>query len=171
MPNPVYRRDLLLWSTQGGGVFNSPNPAINGQGTIAPLYAPPASALNAAAGSSELMDVSGFRELFLHIILTSFTGGVTPTFTPEWDILDDNLAGAPAVWTPNAIPLWKPAAASAATKWAVWASAMGLGAAPTITGYTAVTIPTGFGNLGKLAWTTAGAPTAVTWSAFIYGKP
>ena len=143
MPAPFVPR--LLWSTAGGGLQ---------QGAVPPN-------LN-ANGKSPLLDVGAYRELWLEVILASFTGGTTPNFQPEWDALDDAT-------TPNSIPLWKPAAATAATNW-ITSIGAGMGAAPAISGWTVTSIPFGFGPFGQLAWTITGAPTAVNWQAFLYGK-
>lgn len=163
MPNGIYRSDLLLWTTEGGGYYNNSNPAVGGLGN------PPAASKFNANGQSEIMDLSSVKELLIFVNLVSFTGGTTPTFQPEWDIVDDHVAGG--VWSPttDVIPLWKPTAVSAATKFLTWFGTS-QGAAPTIAGFTTLVVPVGFGNLGRFAWTITGAPTSVAWSAFIYGK-
>ncbi len=150
MPKPFVNR--LVWSTNGSGLQQS---GAN-SGAIS------AAALN-ASGASQVIDVNGYSELFIEILLASFTGGTTPSIQFEWDHVDDD---SPA----NLIPLWKPAAATAATSYLTVLSANGLGTAPTITGWTATNVPTSFGIAGQLKWTVAGAPTAVSWKAFIYGK-
>lgn len=156
MPTNPFR-NRLLWSTQGGGLLQPVPGAV------------PAASLN-TSGDSGNLDVNGVDELLIHVILTSFTGGTAPSFAPEWDILDDKIVAGN--WAPNVIPLWKPAAVTTATKWLTEVSAKGLGAAPTIAGWTVTLIPAGFGSLGKFAWTVGGtvAPTAVTWEAYVYGK-
>jgi hypothetical protein len=168
MPNPKYRTDRLLWSTEGGGIYNSTDPIIGGLSTQA-QGAVPAAKLN-ATGVSELMDLSDFSELLIFINLTGFTGGASPSFLPEWDLADDHASGAWTLAGIDLIPLWKPGAAvTTATKWLTWLG-VGQGVAPTIAGYTTAVVPVGFANLGRLAWTIANAPTTVSWSAFIYGK-
>lgn len=143
MPAPWVNR--LLWSTQGGGLQNAGAlPNLNANGNSGPL------------------DVGAYRELWLEVILTSFTGGTTPSFAPEWDALDDAAS-------PNVFPLWKPASVTAATKW-LEALGVGIGAAPTIAGWTVGSVVFPFGSFGQLAWTITGAPTAVAWQAFLYAK-
>lgn len=150
MPNPFVKR--LVWSTNGNGLQQ----VGNNQGALA-------AAAMSASGASQVIDVNGYRELFLEILLAGFTGGTTPSIQFEWDHVDDD---SPA----NLIPLWKPAAASAAINYLTVLSADGLGTAPTVTGWTLTHVPTSFGIAGRLAWTVAGAPTAVNWKAFLYGK-
>lgn len=150
-----YGSRTLLWSSEGGGLCNTPN---------ATASTALAAAVKAASGVSDLIDVQGARELLIEVILTSFTGGASPSFLPEWDFLDDAVSA-------NSAPLWKPGAAvTVATKWLTWLGGQGLGTAPTITGWTATVIPVGFGAQGQLKWTIAGAPTAVAWVAYVYGK-
>lgn len=172
MPNPgpsTLFRNRLLWSTQGGGIFQAGN---NQQSALT-------AAQLAASGHSPLLDVNGFDELLIEAIVVGFTGGVTPNIQFEYDHIDDDqndsgIAGATAadgiLQTANAIPLWTPAAISAANKSLTVISPKGLGAAPTITGWTVVHIPTTLGVAGVLRWIVTGAPTAINWRAFVYGK-
>ena len=155
MPAPWPTPNKLIWAVLGANSFA-------GVGGGLPLPGAPGASTN-ASGSSPLLDVSGYRELWVEVLLASFTGGVAPSFQPEWDAQDDAAA-------PNTLPLWTPAAATAATNW-LWAAGMGNnGAAPAIAGWTVASLNFPFGPFGRLKWTIAGAPTAVNWTAFVYGK-
>lgn len=155
MPAP-WSNQFLIWSQQAGQ-YGGAAGSLPLQSGVTPNGAAPN-----ASGVSPILDVSAYRELVAICVLASFTGGTTPSFLPEFDILDD----ANPV---DVIPLWKPAAVTAATKWLTVAAAAA-GAAPTITGWTVTSIPIPFGAFGQFQWTIAGAPTAVNWWAFLYGK-
>lgn len=165
MPSP-FNPGILLWSTNGQGRYNM-------AGYLAEAVPTPAQ-FAAASGQIGPFDVSTYREIFLEVLLASFTGGTSPTFQPEWDALDDDVGQGGVLATGgtgggNVIPLWKPSAASAATNWLALLGA-GQGAAPTIPLWVVATVPIGFGPFGQLKWTTAGAPTAVAVKAFVYAK-
>ena len=127
------------------------------------------------------LDFSPYRAAHAVIVLASFTGGASPSFQPEIDFIDD--AG-----TPNVIPLWKPSAVTSATSW--WnvlgqglvlpetpltaaannvAMATGFTSFAAITGWTLTSIPLPLLPNAQFQWTIANTPTAVAWTAFIYG--
>jgi hypothetical protein len=126
-----------------------------------------------------VLDLSAFHSILLVVNLISFTGGASPSFQPEFDVLDDTAS-------PLSIALWKPTAVTSATAWYVYidpqqmviqnntAPTASVGAGVTAwlgtTGITYVPIPVGFPPNGQFQWTITGAPTAVNWTTFIYGK-
>lgn len=145
MPLPFPNR--VLWSTDGNGLQNpvaKQNPSLTVSGNSGPL------------------DVAGYKELIVVAVLASFTGGTTPSFQPEWDLLTDFS-------TPDVIPLWKPTAATAATNWLALLG-VNSAAAPTIAGWVVASYGDSFGGVGQVAWTVVGAPTAVTGHIYVYGK-
>ncbi len=68
------------------------------------------------------------------------------------------------------LPLWTPAAATAATKWLERLGDGVTATGPAIAGWTVAGVSWDAGPFGQLKWTIAGAPTAAAWTAFIYGK-
>lgn len=143
---------------QGKGLIWSSDPAIAGG-----MVAQPAAEVFLTAGNSSpspLLDVSGYRELFVEIILSAFTG---TNITFEWDALDDILP------SPTAIPLAKSAALTAPTNLLLLLGAGVPAAAPVITGWTVVTFPGPFGVAGQLKWVPT-AVTAATCKILAYGK-
>lgn len=149
MPQPYTNR--LLWSTEGGGLFNPGGAALS-----------PAQKL-AGGALSPLLDVTGYRVLWLEILLASFTGGTTPSFQPEWDAVDDAAVA-------NVIPLIKPSALTAAGN-LLWKLGAALAATPpVVAGWTSTNYQDDFGCFGQIKATIAGAPTAIAYQMFLYGK-
>lgn len=161
----------LIWSSEGY--------TTNGN-TITALTANQKKATGNQAtniGAGAVLDFSAYRNLLLVANLVSFTGGSSPTIQYEIDVQDDT-------GTPVSIALWKPAALSAAAT-AYVAIGMGLpftqaASAPNTaaSGFAAVAAPSGvtyysiplpFTPQGQFAWTVTGAPTAIVWSANLYG--
>lgn len=156
MPQPFAVADTLIWSSVAGVVGSQPN-----RGASAPNFN--------VNGASPVFDVHAYKSLVLEILLGGFTGGTTPSFQPEWDMLDDDTGGA-GPGGANVIPLWQPAAATAATKWIEFLGASN-GAAPTITGWVVGAVSVDAGPWGRIAWTVAGGPTSVNGvKMFLYGK-
>lgn len=131
-----------------------------------------------------VLDLSAFRSLLLVINLISFTGGTSPSFQPEFDLLDDAAS-------PLSIPVFKPTAATAASIWVVniganqpYLQTTAAASTEPATGYTAVAalptvssvqvnyvpVPIDFPPNGQFQWTVSGSPTAISWTAFLYGK-
>lgn len=167
MPGPY--RSRLLWSSQGSALPANPNVGL----TPSPALTATQLATN---GNSPILDTSDLNELFIEILLLSFTGGTSPTIQYEWDHLDDDPVGT--VFTPpafdaanpgNAIPLIKPAALTAAGN-LLFVLGPTLSTPSNPTGWTVSVWPVSCGVAGQLKWTVTGAPTAINWKAFVYGK-
>lgn len=127
-----------------------------------------------------VLDLSPYRNIVLVVNLISFTGGASPSFQPEFDLLDDAA-------TPLSIAAFKPTAVTTATAWFVNVGpqqmvmqsitsgpvfSVGTGVTPWIglTGVTIVPVPVDFPPNALFKWTIANSPTATNWTAFIYGK-
>ena len=164
----------IVWSSEG---FTSqlnaatPVPAL----TAAQKRATGNQATN--VGANAILDCSPYRNLLLMINLASFTGGTSPTIQFEFDYLDDT-------GTPVSLALWKPTALSAAgaalvaigpglafaqAAAAPSTAAAGFGAITAPSPWTYYPIPLPVAPNGQFAWTVAGAPTAIAWTAWIYG--
>lgn len=161
----------IVWSSEGYTSLGVAIPALTANQKKA------TGDQTANVGANTVLDFSAYRALLLVANLTGFTGGSSPTIQYEIDTLDDT-------GTPVSIALWKPAALSAAATMYV---AIGLGlpftqaaSAPNTaaSGFAAVAAPSGvtyysiplpFTPQGKFAWTVANAPTAIAWSANLYG--
>lgn len=157
----------IVWSSEGyiwNGVTisalttNQKKATNSSTTTIATTQTLPNVAPNAISLPTTL-DFSAYGGGLLLVVNLSAITGTNIQF--ELDTIDD--AG-----TPNVIPLWKPAAATAATSYLVMISPYATGTAPTISGWTVTNVPFSPGVQGKFAWT-ASSLTAVTWTAFIYG--
>jgi hypothetical protein len=130
------------------------------------------------------LDFSPYRQIVAIFNLISFTGGASPSIQFEIDFLDD--AATPLVITP-----FKPAAAlTAATTTMVvigpqqpFIQSVTTAAITSIsaTGFPPITaVPAGLTSYyavpmellpqGQIQWTVANAPTAASWTCFLYGK-
>jgi hypothetical protein len=163
----------IVWSSEGYTGVNFKTP-------VAPLTAAQKKASgNQAtnAGSGVILDTSAYSNLLLMINVSAFTGGTSPSIQFEYDVLDDTA-------TPVSFALWKPAALSVAGALFVgigagMAFAQGASAPSTAaTGFGAIAAPSGWTYYsialpvapnGQFAWTVTGSPTAITWTAWIYG--
>lgn len=163
----------IVWSSEGytGTNFATPVGAL----TAAQKKASGSQVTNAGTGA--VLDCSAYRSLLLMVNLASFTGGTSPTIQFEYDVLDDTA-------TPVSLALWKPAALSAAGSLYVGigagmafaqassapsTAATGFGAIAAPSSWTYYSIPLPVGPNGQFAWTVTGAPTAIAWTAWIYG--
>jgi hypothetical protein len=166
----------VIWSSEGYSYRGVPVPAL----TSAQKAASGTDATNIALAPSHsgftiptTLDLSFYRSLLLMLVLTSFTGGTSPSIQFELDFFDDTA-------TPNKFILWNPAAAVAAASYFVEVGP-GLTVPPASapTGYVNSTVPTGWtvyaipsivAPNGKFSWTVTGAPTGVAWTAWLYGQ-
>lgn len=163
----------IVWSSEGytGSNFATPVAAL----TAAQKKASGNQATN--AGSGAILDCSAYSNLLLMINVSAFTGGTSPTIQFEFDMLDDTA-------TPVSLALWKPTALSAAGSQLVGigtgmafaqaasapsTAATGFGAVAAPSGWTFYPIALPVGPNGQFAWTVTGSPTAITWTAWIYG--
>lgn len=150
----------IIWSSEGyTSNLNNVIPALtaNQKKATGSHVANAGGTLGTVAGA---LDLSPYRAITLFVVLTSLTGGTTPSFQPELDFIDD--AG-----TPNVIAAFKPTAATAATSW-ITSAGQGLSTA-TITGFTITLIGTPVFPNGQVQWTISGGPTAVAWTGILYG--
>lgn len=145
----------IVWSSEGYSFRGVTIPALTGAQKLA-------TGKSGTTNFNALLDLSAYKTLTMVTVLTSFTGGTTPTFQFELDALDDAS-------TATVIPLYKSAAASVATS---YYTALGAeqGLAPTITGFTVVSVPVSFTPNGQVQWMVTGSPTAIAWTSFLYGN-
>lgn len=162
----------ILWSSEGFTYRGVKYSAL----TANQKKATGTSALNLATGVSAAsqgalpagftlptqLDVSPYHNLVMMIAVTSFTGGTSPSIQFEFDSLDDVSP------TPNSVALIKPAALTAAGNLYL-ALGYNAGTAPSLSGWTASAVNFPFSPNGQIAWTVGGAPTAIAWTAFLYG--
>lgn len=132
----------------------------NGDGTASIIAGNPGattfltylSGAQATANSGTSFSTAAVESLAVDITLTSFTGGTSPSITFFVDRL-----GSDNVW----YRIWTSAALTSAG-----ATSVQIGPFPSGTGiYTAVLTGT-----ARFGWSTAGSPTAVTFSASVIGR-
>ncbi|MFL5623980.1 MAG: hypothetical protein ACJ788_00100 [Ktedonobacteraceae bacterium] len=150
----------IIWSSEGFNDNGVTIPALtaNQKKATGSHIANAGGALGTVAGS---LDFSPYRALGVIAVLTSFTAGTTPSLQFEIDFIDD--AG-----TPNVVPIWKPTAATTATSY-ITGIGQGLGTVPTVTGFTVLSLDFPVLPNGQFQWTVVGGPTAIVWSAVLYG--
>lgn len=163
----------IVWSSEGytGTNYQTAVPAL----TAAQKKASGSQVTNAGTGA--ILNCSAYRGLLLMVNLASFTGGTSPSIQFEFDLLDDSSS-------PVSLALWKPTALTAAGAALVGigtgmgfaqaasapsTAATGFGAIAAPSGWTYYSIPLPVGPNGQFAWTVTGAPTAIAWTAWIYG--
>ena len=167
----------IVWSTEGYNWHGIAIPAL----TAGQKAATGSSATNIGAATPPggvtlptVLDFSFYRYLQLILVLTSLTGGSSPTIQFELDFLDDTSP------TANKFALWNPIAQNAAASFLVQAgSGMTVPPASAPTGYANAAVPAGWtvysiplviAPNGKFAWTVTGSPTAIAWNAWLYGQ-
>lgn len=157
---------MLLWSSEG---FTRNGTAVAAVTATA----------KKASGTSGVLNLSMARTLSIFAVVTSFTGGSSPSLQFELDFLDDTPT------TPVSLPIWKPVALTAAGN-AFVSLGPGMGfpqaaaAADTPpTDFAAIVIPSGWIYTsiplailpqGQIKWTVTSTPSAIVWSLMLYGS-
>lgn len=176
----------IIWSSEG---YVSQGSSYTSGVTIPALTAnqkkATGSAISASTGNIGTLlgltppplDFSAYRTIAVVTNVVSFAGGTSPSIQFELDVQDDT-------GTPVSFPLWKGAAATAAA-----GNFVALGAnlmfpeaatapAAAPTGFGLITVPASwtwtviglpFLPQGNFQWTVVSNPTAIVWSAWIYG--
>ena len=175
----------VVWSSEGYTTVGNYVP--NGLSVVAVTAAQKAatgtsSNTNIAAqtgivAAQQQLDFSPYRQLLGILNLASFTGGTSPGITFELDMLDDS-------GTQVSFPLWNSGSLTAAAKVLLVVGPsipfMQAAAAPATapsnftafaapSGWTIVPVPIPFAPQGLFKWTVTGSPTAIAWTAWLYG--
>ncbi len=166
----------IIWSSEGYNWNGITVPALtNAQKAASGSVATNINAAQPKGGisASTPLAFSYYRYLQLILVLSSFTGGTSPSIAFSLTFLDD--AG-----TPNSLAIWNPAAATAAASYMVQVGpGMTVPPASAPTGYANAAVPSGWtvysipllvAPNGNFSWTVTGAPTAVAWTACLYGQ-